>query len=99
LFGYAFAPARAGGPLQPQSFYFSGYPAPPANAPIVSQNYTNWAPVKPDPAKTWDKVKGLDPAKLPACQLFDPPSETGAALKAAPKRAPTWSDIGRWRRR
>ena len=96
LFGYAFAPAgaAAGAPIQPSSFYFSGYPAPPANAPIVSQNYTDWAPVRPDPAQTWDQVNGLDPASLPPCQLFDPPS--GGVLRAAPKTHPTWGDIGRW---
>ena len=94
LFGYAFAPVS--GVLQPSSFYFSGYPLPPANAPIVSQNYTNWTPTKPDPAKTWDQVKGIDPNSLPLCQLFDPPS---TMLTAAPMAAPTWGDIGRWRKK
>lgn len=96
LFGYAFAPRR--GALQPQSFYFSGYPLPPANAPIVSQNYTDWAPTRPDPARTWDQVSGLDPATLPACQLFDPPPNT-RLVGATPARAPTWAHIGRWRPR
>jgi hypothetical protein len=95
LFGYAFAPLA--GVIQPSSFYFSGYPPPPANAPIVSQNYTSFTVTKPDPAKTWDLVSGLDVSKLPPCHLFQPLSETPAALQAAPKRAPTWSDIGRWR--
>ena len=72
---------RASGALQPQSFYFSGYPLPPANAPIVSQNYTDWAPTQPDPARTWDQVSGLDPATLPECQLFDPPAEHPAARR------------------
>jgi hypothetical protein len=94
LFGYAFAPLA--GTLQPSSFYFSGYPLPPANAPIVSQNYTNFSATKPDPKTTWDQVAGIDPDTLPLCQLFDPPA---TLLTAAPKRAPTWSDIGRWRRR
>src|SRR6185295_4865440 len=88
LFGYAFAPI-AGGALQPSSFYFSGYPLPPANAPIVSQNYTNWAPTQPNPAETWNQVAGLDPVTLPACQLFDPPANT-RLLGATPARAPTW---------
>jgi len=99
LFGYAFAPVN--GVVQPQSFYFSGYPMPPANAPIVSQNYTNFAPVQPDPAKTWAQVSGLDPATLPLCQLFDPPSPRvteGALMEAPAKVAPTWGDIGRWRK-
>ncbi len=96
LFGYAFAPVN--GALQPQSFYFSGYPMPPANAPIVSQNYTDWAPTRPDPAQTWNQVSGLNPATLPACQLFDPPSDT-RLVGATAARAPTWGHIGRWRPR
>lgn len=109
LFGYGFAPAKPGGALQPSSFYFSGYPYPPGSttpggppyfAPFVSQNYTNWKPVQPDPAKTWAQVSGLDVKILPACQLFDPPSpppNAAAGLAASPKRAPTWADIGRGR--
>ena len=94
LFGYAFAPA--GGVMQPQSFYFSGYPLPPADAPIVSQNYTNFSRTKPDPAKTWNQVSGLDISTLPPCQLFNPPSGELQATSSQ-KRAPTWGDIGRWR--
>ncbi|HEY0141824.1 MAG TPA: hypothetical protein VGF48_13075 [Thermoanaerobaculia bacterium] len=100
LFGYAFAPVN--GVMQPQSFYFSGWPYPPADAPIVSQNYTNFTATRPDPKQTWDRVAGLDPATLPKCQLFDPPtippqgSQTGAV--APVKRAPTWGDIGRWKK-
>jgi hypothetical protein len=96
MFGYAFAPVN--GRLQPSSFYFSGYPMAPANAPFVSQNYTDWAATRPDPARTWDQVAGLDPQTLPACQLFDPPANT-RMLGAAPARAPTWGHIGRWRPR
>jgi hypothetical protein len=94
LFGFAFAPIA--GRMQPQSFYFSGYPLPPANAPIVSQNYTHFTPTKPDPAKTWAQVSSLDVKTLPPCQLFNPPSD--GQLKAE-KRAPTWADIGRGGRR
>lgn len=101
---------KPGGALQPSSFYFSGYPYPPPPgstppggppyfAPFVSQNYTDWKPVKPDPAKTWAQVAGLDVKTLPACQLFDPPSPptppSAGALSARSKRAPTWADIGR----
>jgi hypothetical protein len=93
LFGYAFAPVA--GAMQPSSFYFSGYPLPPADAPIVSQNYTNWKVEKP-PASTWAEVIDLDPSTLPQCQLFDPPAAP-AALGATQKRAPTWGDIGRWK--
>jgi hypothetical protein len=110
LFGYAFestaTPDRVEKTLapyrHPQSFYFSGVPAPVPNAPIVSQNYTDFAMVRPEPAKTWAQVSGLDPATLPKCQLFDPPGYVTAggaptALKgAAPvKKAPTWGDIDR----
>jgi len=98
LFGYAFQ-ANAAGKMMPQSFYFSGYPLPPANAPIVSQNYTNFSETQPDPTQTWDQVAGLDPETLPACQLFNPPSTGMVSPGAKPaKAAPTWSDIGRWRR-
>ncbi|WP_198956117.1 hypothetical protein [Archangium sp. Cb G35] len=104
LFGYAFdstaTPDRvdtAAPPYRhPQSFYFSGYPVAPANAPIVSQNYTDFAMIRPDPAKTWDQVSGLDPKTLPRCQLFDPPNTPNALLKSG-KPAPTWGTIGRKR--
>ncbi|MCX8476737.1 MAG: hypothetical protein MT490_13135 [Sphingomonas sp.] len=98
LFGYGFQTDAKGG-LVPQSFYFSGYPMAPANAPIVSQNYTNFAATQPPP-DTWAEVAGLDPDTLPRCQLFDPPSTSDAKgkLTATPaKRAPTWGDIGRWK--
>jgi hypothetical protein len=98
LFGYGFQ-ANAAGEVLPQSFYFSGYPLPPANAPFVSQNYTNFSATQPGP-DTWSEVSGIDPTTLPACQLFDPPSSARAALKAnggETKRAPTWGDIGRWK--
>lgn len=111
LFGYAFEStprpdsAQPSAPpyRHPQSFYFSGYPFAPANAPTVSQNYTDFARVRPNPAVTWDLVKGLDPKKLPACQLFDPPSLEGTRMDAAPgaaprkprRRPPTWGSIGR----
>lgn len=95
MFGYAFAPNTAG-EMQPQSFYFSGYPLAPANAPIVSQNYTDFAARRPDPEETWNLVKDLDPNDLPACQLFDPPSGSSLTATVA-ERAPTWADIGRWR--
>jgi hypothetical protein len=46
------------------------------NAPIISQNYTDFAMLKPDPAKTWAKVQNLDPRTLPKCQLFKPPQHS-----------------------
>jgi|GEM_PF-626936 len=94
MFGYGFAPGD--GKIMPQSFYFSGYPLPPANAPFVSQNYVDFKVVKPNPAETWDQVNKLDPARLPQCQLFDPPPNPKLAAEA--KRAPTWNDIGRWKK-
>jgi hypothetical protein len=98
LFGYGFQ-ADAGGKMVPQSFYFSGYPFAPANAPMVSQNYKNFAATQPSP-ELWAEVAGLNPETLPRCQLFDPPQPPAGngKLKAAPvKRAPTWGDIGRWK--
>jgi hypothetical protein len=109
MFGYAFdrRPTRdrvdrkAEPYRHPQSFYFSGYPLPPANAPIVSQNYTSFAMVKPGPKKTWDLVSKLDPKTLPACQLFNPPSTAPSTTPGTPSttpalaapRAPTWGDL------
>lgn len=74
--------------LKPQSFYFSGYPEPPANAPFVSQNYTDFRREKPDPAVTWDLVAQMCPATPPACQLFEPPATSAAP---APVK-PNWSN-------
>jgi len=114
LFGYAFdatpTPDRVDKSVppyrHPQSFFFSGVPTPVPNAPIVSQNYTDFAMVHPDPAKTWAQVAGLDPKTLPECQLFKPPpwvqQQQGggpALLKSGGAGAPpTWGDIGKPRR-
>lgn len=112
LFGYAFdstpTPDRVEKTLapyrHPQSFYFSGVPAPQPNAPIVSQNYTDFAMVRPEPAKTWAQVAGLAPATLPKCQLFDPPpyvtangapTAAGATKPAPSRKSPTWGAIAR----
>lgn len=96
MFGYGFR-AKLGGFVTPQSFYFSGYPFAPANAPYVSQNYVNFSPTQPS-QDIWAEVAGLDPDTLPACQLFDPPKHDSRLLKDADaKRAPTWGDIGRWK--
>jgi hypothetical protein len=82
LFGYAFeslprpdAANTAAPPYRhPQSFYFSGSTFQPPDAPIVSQNYTDFAMVKPYAALTWNQVDKLDPATLPKCELFNPPA-------------------------
>ena len=95
MFGYGFAPKD--GKIMPQSFYFSGYPFAPANAPFVSQNYADFKVVQPNPAETWDQVNKLDPTSLPQCQLFDPPKDS-KLLEGTTKQAPTWSDIGRWKK-
>ena len=100
LFGYGFQ--AKGDAVLPQSFYFSGVPVLQNGgemvpfAPIVSQNYTGFQPVQPDPAKTWDKVNTLDPATLPQCRLFDPPEEIVEMVENA-QPIPTWGTIGRGR--
>jgi hypothetical protein len=99
MFGYAFFtwPTRdrvdksATPYLHPQSFYFTGFPLAPANAPIVSQNYTNFTMTRPDPKKTWDLVSRLDPKTVPPCQLFNPPDGTVQGANAG--GAPSWSNI------
>src|SRR5580692_1035823 len=101
MFGYAFNSQptrdrvdRSAKPYRhPQSFYFSGFPMAPANAPIVSQNYTNFAMIKPDPKTTWDQVSNLDPKTLPPCQLFNPPA--GALTLPNTGRSPNWGNIGK----
>lgn len=92
MFGYGFQ--KQGNNVRPQSFYFSGYPLPPANAPIVSQNYTDFREIKPNPEHTWDRVSDLDLNKLEKCQLFNPPKSTLLKLDST-ELAPTWADIGR----
>jgi hypothetical protein len=104
MFGYAFmsepSPDRVDNNAppyrHPQSFYFSGFPVAPANAPIVSQNYTDFAMIRPDPKQSWDQVSKLDPTTLPACQLFNPPQPALTAT-AGGRRPPTWGDIKRGR--
>ncbi len=96
LFGYAFesewrpdsADTSAPPYRHPQSFYFSGYPGNPPNAPMVSQNYTEFAMIRPDPEQTWDLVTKFSGGKgiVPACSLFSSP-ESGAAAAANP----TWA--------
>lgn len=80
LFGYAFwrdatsdhpADPKAQAYRHPQSFYFSGMPTDPPNAPIVSQNYTSFRDDRPDPAKTWDQVAQMCPVEPEWCCLFE----------------------------
>lgn len=107
LFGYAFYstptsddPADAKSPKyrHPQSFYFSGYPLDPPNAPIVSQNYTSFRAQRPDPIVTWDQVAQMCPADPEWCCLFegDCPKKDGATVPAALRGAEApaqWSDL------
>lgn len=83
LFGYAFESAYRTDPglpdqeayRHPFAFYFSGAPTTPPDAPIVSQNYTNFSAIQPDPSETWDLVGQMCSAPLPNCALFSPPGE------------------------
>jgi hypothetical protein len=99
LFGYAFYKdpqpdghdKKAAAYRHPQSFYFSGYPPDPPNAPIVSQNYTNFSMKRPDPAQTWDQVAKMCPARPGWCCLFA--SDCPEAQAARPVKTPNWSNI------
>jgi hypothetical protein len=99
LFGYAFeSTARpdtydpAAPPYRhPQSFYFSGAPQNPPDAPIVSQNYTGFRMQRPDPRRTWDQVAELCPPKPEWCCLFASDCPT-AGLSAEP-HVPSWSGL------
>ena len=103
LFGYAFykeptpdsydktaAPYR-----HPQSFYFAGYPVDPPNAPIVSQNYTDFRMEQPDPGKTWDQVAKMCPAKPQWCCLFASDCPDAQPQMSKPAVSPDWSKIKR----
>ncbi len=77
--------------LLPHSFYFSGYPLTPPNAPFVSQNYSNFRMEQPNPRETWAQVARMCPTIPPTCQLFDPPKPNAAVMT----RDPSVTD---WRR-
>jgi hypothetical protein len=86
LFGYAFrskwerdvADPTAAPYRHVHSFYFSGMPTNPPNAPIVSQYFTDFAMIKPDPMKTWDLVRQLTGGReIPTWNLFGPPGSSG----------------------
>jgi len=83
LFGYAFYKKMSGQPpfRPPQSFFFSGDTSV-ANAPIVSQNYTDFRIARPDPAQTWAQVAAMCPSNPPPCQLFEPPASQSNGQKA-----------------
>lgn len=103
LFGYAFekearpdsydksAPAYR----HPQSFFFSGYPGDPPNAPMVSQNYRNFRMESPDPRKTWEQVAQMCLPRPEWCCLFtgDCPGKEDGALQSAQPAQPQWNAI------
>lgn len=103
LFGYAFfnqaAPDtydKSAPPYRhPQSFFFSGFFVPhqevPPNAPIVSQNYTNFRMQKPDPKKTWAQVAERCTGEIPWCCLF--PSDCPEKADTVGATAPSWSTL------
>jgi hypothetical protein len=105
LFGYAFdkqarpdAFDRAAAAYQhPQSFFFSGQPTSPPDAPIVSQNYTSFRMERPDPAKTWDQVTRTCSPEPVWCCLFDSdcPDQQSPSRPAAARSATEWSTLGK----
>ena len=78
LFGYAFNKnptpdsfdLNAEPYRHPQSFYFSGSPTNPPNAPIVSQNYTSFRMEQPN-SEIWSEVAEMVPPDPPLCCLFE----------------------------
>ena len=103
LFGYAFYKdaepdsydKKAKPYRHPQSFYFAGYPVDPPNAPIVSQNYTNFSMRRPDPAKTWGQVAKMCPAKPQWCCLFSGDCPDAQQVSTPQARPAEWSTIGK----
>ncbi|TXI50909.1 MAG: hypothetical protein E6Q50_02820 [Lysobacter sp.] len=105
LFGYAFwRDATSDDPTNPdavpyrhpQSFYFSGSPTDPPNAPIVSQNYSSFREQKPDPAHTWDQVAQMCPAEPEWCCLFEsdcPNKREGLGDAQSTPAGASWSDM------
>ena len=106
LFGYSFykeatsddpGNPRAPAYRHPQSFFFSGYPGNPPNAPIVSQNYTDFRADRPDPRRTWAQVAQMCTPKPEWCCLFesDCPDRklAGAPATAAAPALRTWANM------
>ncbi len=104
LFGYAFYkdqwitdPATGEKYNLPQSFYFSGQPTDPPDAPIVSQNYESFRVAQP-PSELWDLVDQVCPPEPKWCCLFptDCPSGYASHGAEAEAEAPTntdWSNL------
>jgi len=104
LFGYAFekqtrkdsVDKRAAAYHHPQSFFFSGSPTNPPNAPIVSQNYTRFRMQKPNPGSTWNRVKAMCSPEPEWCCLFDgdcPAASTPAAPSTARRTLLDWATL------
>jgi hypothetical protein len=98
LFGYAFykdaTPDSYDNTAEPyrhpQSFYFSGAPTSPPDAPIVSQNYSSFRMEQPDPDSTWDQVAKMCPPNPGWCCLFSDDCPDAAALPS--NRGREWSN-------
>lgn len=103
LFGYAFEKTprpdshdKSAAPYRhPQSFFFSGDPGNPPQAPIVSQNYTNFRMEQPDPAKTWNQVAQMCTPQPEWCCLFkgDCPEKTDSAAERSAPSPKAWNNI------
>lgn len=100
LFGYAFNRNYEPDSLDtalaayrhPHSFYFSGFPGSPPDAPIVSQNYRGFSATRPDPQKTWAQVASHGTGTPPWCCLFPTDCPEKALGAAAPTQVvPTWA--------
>ena len=93
LLGYAFEKTarpdiydRAAAPYRhPQSFFFSGEPTDPPDAPIVSQNYVNFRMQRPDPRQTWEQIAQMCTPRPQWCCLFrgDCPDKDAALPQSA----------------
>ncbi|MDC3379025.1 hypothetical protein OAX78_01925 [Planctomycetota bacterium] len=99
MFGYGFhseatpdCADKAAAPYRhPQSFYFSGMPVAPANAPFVSQHYTEFSMKRPDPAETWDLVEKVSGGKpIPLLNLFT----MGGTANVMHTAAASWAGPG-----
>jgi hypothetical protein len=98
LFGYAFEKAprkdKSGDAYQhPHSFYFSGYPGTPPNAPIVSQNYKGFSTTRPA-EELWTKVierRDKEKSPLPFCNLFAGEGAHGSSARKS--RGHSWGQL------
>jgi hypothetical protein len=100
LFGYAFdknptldsVDPKAEKYRHPQSFYFSGYPETPPNAPIVSQNYTNFRMERPA-SEIWSKVAEIVPSNPGSCCLFGDECSDQKSKLSKDQLSPSWDAL------